>query len=133
MIVFDLMCAGREDRFEAWFRSSDDFDEQRASGLIECPMCGSTDIAKAPMAPSVPRKGSPPLIERIADAQAEMLKQSRWVGRDFAQTARAMHAGEIEQSPVHGEATRAEAVSLVEDGIPVAPLPLPIVPPNQVN
>ena len=62
-----------------------------------------------------------------------MLKGSRWVGDDFAETARAMHSGEIEPEPVHGNATLEQAKALVEEGVPVAPLPLPVVPPGQVN
>jgi hypothetical protein len=65
--------------------------------------------------------------------QAEALKNSRWVGAQFAETARAMHSGEMEPALVHGQATVDEAKSLVEDGVPVSPLPLPVVPPTQVN
>ena len=133
MIVFDLQCGTGCGTFEAWFRSSADFDEQRTSGLVQCPVCQSGDVAKAPMAPRVPRKGSGDPLARLAAAQAEMLKDSRWVGDRFAETARAMHAGEAEPEQVHGQATLAQAKSLAEDGVPVAPLPLPVVPPGQVN
>ena len=60
-----------------------------------------------------------------------MLKNSRWVGDEFADTARAMHAGEIEPEQVHGNATLAQAKALVDDGVPVAPLPLPVIPPTR--
>jgi hypothetical protein len=132
MIVFDLQCRDGGESFEAWFRSNTDFDEQSAAGLVTCPFCRSANVAKAPMAPSVPRKGSNPLA-RLADMQAEMLKDSRWVGDTFADTARAMHNGEVPAEQVHGNATLAQARALVDDGVPVAPLPLPVVPPNQVN
>ena len=62
-----------------------------------------------------------------------MLKDSRWVGDEFADTARAMHSGEIEPAQVHGNATLEQAKSLADDGVPVAPLPLPVIPPTQVN
>jgi hypothetical protein len=62
-----------------------------------------------------------------------MLRESRWVGAEFADTARAIHAGEMEPQKVHGSATVEEARFLVDEGIPVAPLPLPVVPPSQVN
>ena len=79
------------------------------------------------MAPLVPRKGARAggageAIARLAGAQAEMLRNSEWVGDRFAETARAMHLGEIAESAVHGEATRDEAKSLIEDGVPIAPL-----------
>jgi hypothetical protein len=133
MIVFDLQCLAGGETFEAWFRSNADYEEQSAGGLVQCPFCESTRIAKAPMAPRVPAKSSGNPLARIAAIQAEMLKESRWVGDQFAETARAMHSGEIEREQVHGQATLAEAKSLVDDGVPVAPLPLPVVPPTQVN
>jgi hypothetical protein len=133
MMVFDLLCRDGGETFEAWFRSSSDFDQQSAGGLVECPFCCSTNVGKAPMAPRVRRKGSDNPIARLAAVQAEMLKNSRWVGDSFAETARAIHAGEAEPEQVHGNATIAQAKSLAEDGVPVAPLPLPVVPPSQVN
>lgn len=133
MIVFDLQCGGDCGSFEAWFSSSADFESQSDAGLVQCPFCRSTEVSKAPMAPRVPRKGSESPLARIAAVQAEMLKDSRWVGDRFAETARAMHSGEVERELVHGNATIEQAKSLVDDGIPVAPLPLPVVPPNQLN
>ncbi len=85
------------------------------------------------MAPRLPRKGSGEPLARLAAMQTELLKDSRWVGDEFAETARAMHSGEVESAAVHGQATLEQARSLVDDGVPVAPLPLPVVPPNQVN
>ena len=133
MIVFDLVCSDGGETFEAWFRSSADYDEQSTNGLVECPYCQSRNVSKAPMAPRVPRKGSGDPLARLAALQSEMLKKSRWVGEQFADTARAMHSGEIEPQQVHGCATVDQAKALVEEGVPVAPLPLPVTPPNQVN
>jgi hypothetical protein len=133
VIVFDLQCGGDCGSFEAWFSSSADFESQSDAGLVQCPFCRSTEVSKAPMAPRVPRKGSENPLARIAAVQAEMLKDSRWVGDRFAETARAMHSGEVQRELVHGNATIEQAKSLVDDGIPVAPLPLPVVPPNQLN
>jgi hypothetical protein len=133
LIVFDLSCLDGGETFEAWFRSGSDFETQRSGGLVECPFCRSTNIAKAPMAPRLPKKGSANPIARLAAAQAEMLKDSRWVGDEFTDTARAMHSGEAPLEQVHGNATLEQARSLAEDGVPVAPLPLPVLPPNQVN
>jgi hypothetical protein len=134
MIVFDLMCRDGGESFEAWFRSSADYDRQSGAGLVTCPLCGSQNVTKAPMAPRLATgsaAGGP--LARLAAAQAELLKDSRWVGDAFADTARAMHSGEIPAEQVHGSATLEQAKDLAEDGIPVAPLPLPVVPPGQVN
>jgi hypothetical protein len=133
MIVFDLQCRDECGTFEVWFGSNADYDEQRKAGLVQCPVCRSTDVRKAPMAPRVPRKGAESPIARLAELQGELLKNSRWVGDEFTDTARAMHLGEIEQHQVHGNATLEQARSLADDGIAVAPLPLPVTPPSQVN
>ena len=85
------------------------------------------------MAPSLPRKGGSEPLARLAALQSEMLKDSRWVGERFASTARAIHSGEMPPEQVHGQATLAEAKSLIDEGVAVAPLPLPVVPPAQVN
>ena len=133
MIVFDLQCLEGGETFEAWFRSNADFDEQNRGGLVQCPYCASSRVTKAPMAPSVPRKGLSIALEKLAEAQKAILKDSRWVGDQFAETARKIHSGEMPKEQVHGQATLADARSLIEDGVPVAPLPLPVVPPTQVN
>ncbi len=142
MIVFDLKCATGH-VFEAWFGSSADYDAQQARGLVSCPLCGDATIEKAVMAPNVAAKGNQSsdvtpaamkaAMAELARMQAAALKESTWVGRDFASRARAMHAGEQEQATIHGQATPAEALALAEEGVPVAALPLPIVPPEQAN
>lgn len=144
MIVFDLKCTHAH-VFEAWFGSSADYEDQRARGLLSCPICGDADIAKAVMAPNIPAKGnrapSTPaaapdpkaLMAALAQVQAKMLEGSQWVGLSFADKARAMHAGEESIAPIHGQASLAEAKALIEDGVPVAPLPLPVIPPDQRN
>jgi hypothetical protein len=144
MIVFDLKCTHAH-VFEAWFGSSADYEDQRARGLLSCPICGDADIAKAVMAPNIPAKGNrapatpaaPPdpkaLMAALAQVQAKMLEGSQWVGMSFADKARAMHAGEESVAPIHGQASLAEAKALIEDGVPVAPLPLPVIPPDQCN
>ena len=134
MIVFDLQCQDSGDVFEAWFQSGADYDEQSERGLVQCPVCRSTRVVKAPMAPRVPARssGDTPLA-KLAAMQAAALKDSEWVGDRFAKEARSIHLGESEVRAVHGSATAAEAKSLIDDGVPVAPLPFPVIPPNQVN
>lgn len=69
----------------------------------------------------------------LAAAQAEALPRSTWVGDQFASRARAMHDGTEEPALIHGQATRAEADALLDDGIAVLPLLVPVVPPDQQN
>jgi hypothetical protein len=148
MIVFDLKC-GTGHVFEAWFGSSTAYEEQRVAGMIACPMCGDGEVAKAVMAPNVAAKGnrgpqpagaeapSPEALKAaitaLAEAQAKALDGSQWVGMAFADRARAMHVGEEAHAPIHGQATARQARELLEDGVPVAPLPLPVVPPEACN
>jgi hypothetical protein len=135
MIVFDLKCQAGGDVFEGWFASSADFAEQIERGLVQCPFCGSADVAKAPMAPRVSGTGDGArgAMAELAELQQKLLSNSEWVGTELPETARAMHLGEVERRPVHGQASPEEAKSLIDDGIPVLPLPLPVVPPRQVN
>ena len=154
MIVYDLICTDGH-RFEGWFGSSADFDDQRARGLLGCPACGSSEITKAPMAPAVPAKGNarqevlppatqpmantpmPPQVQQalatLARMQTEALKNSTWVGDKFAEETRKMHYGERDEAPIHGQATVSEAKALIEEGVPVAPLPFPVAPPEKLN
>lgn len=155
MIVFDLDCAHGH-RFEGWFGSSADYDDQRVRGLIACPVCGGIDVIKAPMAPAVPAKGNArqevlppqapqqlanaPLLPQVrkaltalAKAQAKALEHSTWVGDKFAEETRKMHYGERDEAPIHGQASLSEAKALIEEGVPVAPLPFPVAPPEKLN
>ncbi len=143
MIVFDLKCGGGH-VFEAWFGSSSAYEDQRTAGQVRCPLCDSADITKALMAPAIAAKGnrtpdSPTpdavkaVMKLIAARQAEALKSSQWVGPAFAERARAMHLGEEKQATIHGQASLADAKALVDDGIAITPLPLPIAPPEKLN
>ncbi|MDO6413580.1 DUF1178 family protein [Sphingomonas sp. BIUV-7] len=157
MIVFDLQC-DRAHVFEAWFGSTEDYEGQRARGLVSCPLCGSGEVAKAvmapnvapkgnqlpvptrPAAPTVPVQGGMPapaqmkaMLSALAQAQAKALEGSEHVGKRFAEEARAIHDGDAPERVIHGEATPAEAKALAEDGVAVSHLPFPVVPPGQVQ
>jgi hypothetical protein len=142
MIVFDLKC-GNDHVFEAWFASSSTYADQAEAGQVRCPLCENADVRKAAMAPNVAAKGNQvtgptqpgpkEMLRALAAVQAKMLEKSEWVGRSFATRARAMHAGEEDHATIHGQATLAEARALADDGVPVAPLPLPVPPPETLN
>lgn len=140
MIAFDLRCE-RGHVFEAWFGKGADYDDQSARGLVACPYCDSRDVTKAPMAPAVPTKGNSlpapaeikAMIAAVAAAQKRALTGSDYVGDRFADEARAIHLGEADTRSIHGRATRADAEALAAEGVPVAPLPLPVTPPETTN
>jgi hypothetical protein len=153
MIVFDLICRPDGHVFEAWFGSSEDYDSQLERGMVQCPLCGAPDVEKAVMAPRVGAKGNQRLpgaratsdmvssdpagvkqmLAAMAAAQKKILEQSEYVGDRFADEARAIHVGEADLRPIHGRATPEQSESLVEEGIPVAPLPFPVIEPSEEN
>lgn len=152
MIVYDLFCSEGH-RFEGWFGSSDDYERQRDRGLVSCPQCGCDKVGKAPMAPAVSAKSNsrsdvrpkaqmsrgemPPEVQNalkvLAEAQAKALEKSTWVGDKFTEKARSMHYGETDEAPIHGQATRDEAEDMLAEGISVAPILVPIAPPDELN
>ena len=149
MIVFDLACDNAH-AFEGWFGSSEEFASQQARGLLTCPVCESAAVTKAPMAPAVPVKGNRatrPLavankampaevaeaFKALAAAQVRALAKSEWVGDRFAAEVRSMHYGDAEEKQVHGLASKDDAVALMEEGIAIAPLIVPVHPPDELN
>lgn len=161
MIAYDLVCRAGNHRFEGWFGSSSEFDRQRAEGLLCCPVCGGGEVDKAVMAPNVGRKGNQQpvspveqpansvavpvanmqtmpaemveMLGKLAEIQGRMLEKSDWVGDDFVHEARAIHYGEAPDRIIHGNATLDDARELYDEGIAVAPLPLPVIPPEAKN
>ena len=154
MICYTLKCGASHD-FDSWFRSSEAFDQLRAAAQIACPVCGSADIQKSLMAPSVrpARKGSsPPPLEKptpdlpgpgalsqpgsaveqaFAAMRREVEANSDYVGLNFAAEARRIHDGAIPARSIYGEAKPEDARQLIEDGVQVSPLPF--MPTRKVN
>ncbi|WP_299363073.1 DUF1178 family protein [uncultured Paracoccus sp.] len=127
MIRYALNCAGGHE-FDGWFRSADDFDRLNAAGQVACIMCGSTEVGKAMMMPAVPAarkklQDSPASMSPLEKLRRHVEANSDYVGLSFAAEARAMHEGRVPERAIHGEARPDEARRLLEDGIPVAPLP----------
>lgn len=133
MIVLDLSC-DREHRFEAWFASSEAFEAQRAAGLVGCPHCGSSDVRRLPSAPyvqtsshSAPAAPATPYPQAIAARLIETLRsaaaRSEDVGERFAEEARRIHYGDSEERAIRGKAGREEMIDLIEEGIPILPVP----------
>ena len=96
---------------------------------VKAPAKAETGAEPSEVSPEFVRK----VIAEIAAKQAEMLPQSRWVGREFADAARAMHEGRAPDHLIHGQASPQEAQALRDDGIAAMPLLVPVVPPDAVN
>ncbi len=140
MIRYALKCAD-EHRFESWFQSASAFDALAEKGLVACPVCGGTQVDKAVMAPQVASSEGPdraprqkeerplsgpahPAEQMLKALRAHLEKNSTYVGRRFAAEARAMHVGERDEGAIHGEATPEEARALIDEGVPIAPVPV---------
>jgi hypothetical protein len=146
MKVLNLQCAHQHE-FEGWFGSEDDFTRQLARGLVSCPLCGDAQIQKMLSAPrlnlragreerlpavhaeaggsvelGLPAPGSP-LQAQLLKAMRQVLANTEDVGERFADQARAMHHGEIDQRNIRGRTSPEVAMELIEEGIDVMPLP----------
>lgn len=145
MIRYSLKCAA-DHSFDSWFQSASAFETLATSGHVTCPVCGSAEISKTLMAPAVtpgrkaataPMLDKPlstptnPQEEALAALRAEVEANSDYVGKRFVSEARKMHEGTAPSRAIHGEAKLEEAKKLVEDGVPV--MPLPFMPPRKVN
>jgi hypothetical protein len=146
MKVLNLHCR-QSNSFEGWFASEDDFQDQLARGLLECPLCGDKAIAKLPSAPRLNLSGAaseappahgeaaanapalPPPMEAMQTAWLDMVRrvmaQTEDVGQRFAEEARRIHYGEADERAIRGQATREQTRELLDEGIAVLPLPLP--------
>jgi hypothetical protein len=143
MIRYALTCE-HEHEFEGWFASSTDFDDQQGRGLLECPMCASRMVRKQIMAPAVAgtkrtaREAAPAKMQAMMMEAAGRIRQHVEenfddVGDAFASEARAIHEGRAEDRGIYGQATPKEVRDLVEDGVPVAPLPPEPLKKSDVN
>jgi hypothetical protein len=178
--VLDLQCQHGHG-FEGWFGSEDDFQNQLARGLVQCPICDDAVITKKLSAPRLNLSGSkdlavarqpisavdhsddaihsiaasadstraegikpsqqreltdplhalmrnPQFQEAYMQMAKEVLAKTEDVGTDFAREARKIHAGTSKdrgEKGIRGQATRDEALELLDEGIDVMPLLLP--------
>lgn len=146
MIRYALKCSDNHS-FESWFASAEAFELLRDSRRLTCPKCGTIHVDRAIMAPNVATSekaaahvaaapdgpdgmavetGTP--APRDADAlfsamRKELEANSEYVGDRFTNEARAMHDGKMPKRNIYGEAKLTEAKALVDDGVPVVPIP----------
>ncbi len=123
MIRYALKCSDGH-AFESWFQSAAAFDVLSARGLLSCAICGDAFVGKALMAPGVGGSAEPaPEAEtKLAAYRRKVEAEATYVGGRFAEEARAIHGTEADRA-IYGEANGAEVRALLEDGIPIAPLP----------
>ncbi len=139
MIKYNLKCDSSH-IFEAWFKNSAAYDTQKERSVISCAICGSNTVEKAPMAPSLPKKGNSDtaIAKETQEAEAKQvaiamtaLKEIQktveencdYVGNQFAEEARKIHYGETDIRGIYGEATEEERTELSDEGVEIAALP----------
>ena len=140
MIQYTLKCADGH-TFDSWFQSGAAFDKLAATNMVSCAVCGSTRVEKSIMAPRVrtarnaaqppAEQPAPPTLsepahpaeQALAELRRKVEQNSDYVGMNFAAEARAIHTGDAPERAIYGEARVDEARGLIEDGIPVMPLP----------
>lgn len=140
MIKYRLKCE-QDHSFDSWFQSSDAFEKLESAGLLSCSVCGTCKVKRSLMAPSVPAKSADNIpsvdapdaaVEQaISQMREEVEKNSDYVGMNFAAEARAMHLGDKPERAIYGSAKAEDAKALIEDGVPVTPLPF--VPKRNTN
>jgi len=138
MIKYRLGCASGHE-FESWFPSSDEYDAQSRSGAVACPLCGSAEISKQPMAPAIVTghnrerplretmamsgEAHRPVLDALRALKQTVVENTEDVGHRFAEEARKMHFGDIEERHIRGSSTADEAKGLIDDGVPFGILP----------
>lgn len=132
MIVLNLTCANNHE-FEGWFASSAEFDRQAETRLVSCPYCSDLGITRRPSSPHVKRAAAPApnQAEAMVHALVQLAAQSDNVGEQFPEEARKIHYQEVAPRSIRGVASSSEVKALIEEGIPILPVPLP--PKDQVH
>ncbi len=149
MKVLNLQCSHGH-AFEGWFASHEDYESQRERGLVSCPLCNDAEVSKMPSAPRLnlghgtqdaadtPSAQPAAASQEVAQMTPQHL-QAAWmkmvrhvmantedVGTQFAEEARKIHHGETEQRNIRGQASREETQALLDEGIEILPLPVPV-------
>ena len=139
MIRYSLKCSS-DHGFDSWFKSAEAFDSLAASGHVACPVCGVVQVAKALMAPQVSHGVSLAGVlslpqtdaeKAMAELRRKVEENSEYVGVNFVAEARKMHEGVVPERSIYGEAKPEEAIKLLQEGVPLAPLPF--MPARKVN
>lgn len=139
MILYDLSCP-EDHLFESWFRNSGAVDKLIKAGQVRCPICGSQEVRKAPMAPRIAKSSKenvPAHKDNTAELTAAMEKATEAftelrtaieknfdnVGNKFPEEARRIHYGETDPRGIYGDASKEETQELLDEGIEIFSIP----------
>jgi len=133
MIKYQLRCRCTHE-FEGWFPDSKEYKKQKNKGMIQCPMCDSTSVDKAIMAPAVKTskiKAQPDEDFMVMGESADQIlrklnkkikRDFQDVGKNFAKEARKAHKGKRDQK-FYGTTTKEETNKLLDEGIDLFAVP----------
>ena len=128
MIAFDLICSNGH-LFECWFKDSASFEEQKSSGMIDCPICNDNQVEKAFSSFAIKKNGnkkkrSGDPYQALQQVQEYLDKHFEDVGAEFYKEALKIHYGETEKRNIKGTATTEEEVILKEEGVQFLKIPI---------
>ena len=156
MVIYDLICSHNHE-FEGWFKNRDDFESQKSSGILTCPICECVDVTKKLTASKVTKKSNAASksqsmvsdgVAGVGDANSATFQQLQKmmgkvhqyiennfkdVGNKFADEALKMHRGEKEPDNIRGTASSKELKDLADEGIAALPVPSKPVDKDKLN
>ncbi len=132
MIAYDLQCADGH-RFEGWFEDAQAYEDQKAKGLISCPVCNAASVARIPSTFAIKSSQS---AKEVSDQQADLVAIGQKivefvennfddVGCDFAKEALKIHYGAAEPRNIRGISTKEEEETLQNEGVQFFKFPKP--------
>lgn len=151
MIKYSLKCdeavCKDKDPFDGWFQNSQAYDTQITNGQLTCPFCGSENVSKSLMSPSInsPKKNDSKLkdelklphkfkedkaLEKNIDVMTvlrtikkEVQKNAEFVGDNFANEAKAIKLGKSKERAIYGNAKSKEIKELKNKGFDIISIP----------
>ncbi|MBW2669875.1 MAG: DUF1178 family protein [Deltaproteobacteria bacterium] len=135
MIAYDLQCINGHS-FEGWFEDRKAYEKQEKDGLVACPVCNNTSIARIPSTFAIKSSTS---LKEFSDQQADLLNMGQKiidfveknfddVGTDFSKEALKMHYGVSEARSIRGVSTKEEEKTLTEEGVQFFKVPMSVAP-----
>jgi hypothetical protein len=134
VIIYDLRCENNH-KFEGWFQDRSAYEGQKSQKLINCPVCGCSDVEMVPssiaiMARDIKSSGrghnkelSLPKALKVFHEYIENNFDN--VGDKFAEVALKIHRGEEEGRNIRGTTTESEEVTLKDEGVQFFKIPMP--------
>ena len=149
MIKYSLKCSedncNKKEPFDGWFQNSSSFEKQIKAGYISCPYCGSLNIKKNLMSPTVKSikekkskinsknfkyneilKNTNKQIDMMVvlrNLKKEIQKNAEFVGKNFAKEAKAIQEGKSKKRAIYGEANSKDLEELKSKNIDVINVP----------